>query len=151
MGASQPNWNIDFTGTTSYSGTSTPNSQYQGGYGQGALSSVSIDSNGMLLGNYSNGQSKVLAQIVLSTFANPNGLINMGNNLYQATLASGQGLIGVPESGARGALRAFSVEESNVDLTTELVTMITLQRNYQANAQTIKTQDSIMQTLVSMR
>jgi flagellar hook protein FlgE len=151
LGSGQPNWTIDFSGTTSFAGTSTVNSKYDGGYGQGALSSVSIDSDGRLLGNYSNGQSKVLAQIVLSTFANPNGLVSAGNNLFNATLDSGQPLIGVPESGIRGSLRSMSVEESNVDLTNELVSMITLQRNYQANAQTIRTQDQIMQTLVNLR
>ncbi|GHU32895.1 flagellar hook protein FlgE [Betaproteobacteria bacterium] len=146
-----PYWEIDFTGTTNFSGESTVNSQYQGGYGQGTLSSVSISDRGIVLGNYSNGQAKVLAQVVLSTFPNMNGLIDMGNNLLQMTSASGEGLVGVPGAGARGVLRATAVEESNVDLTDELVNMITLQRNYQANAQTIKTQDQIMQTLVNMR
>jgi flagellar hook protein FlgE len=151
LGSGQTYWEIDFTGTTNFSGESTVNSQYQGGYGQGSLSSVSVSDRGIVLGNYSNGQSKVLAQVVLSTFPNMNGLVDMGNNLLQMTSTSGEGLIGVPGAGARGVLRATAVEESNVDLTDELVNMITLQRNYQANAQTIKTQDQIMQTLVNMR
>jgi flagellar hook protein FlgE len=151
LGDNQPNWAIDFTGSTSFAGDTAVTTRYQGGYGQGALSSLSVDADGRLLGNYSNGQSKVLAQIVLTTFPNPNGLINAGNNLYHATLASGSGLIGTPDSGIYGALRSLSVEESNVDLTNELVSMITLQRNYQANAQTIRTQDQIMQTLVNLR
>ena len=151
LGNGLPNWQIDFTGTTSFAGASTVNSQYHGGYAQGELSSISISTDGIILGNYSNGQSKQLAQIVLSTFANPNGLIDAGNNLYIATTTSGQPLVGTPESGTRGMLRQLAVEESNVDLTTELVTMITLQRNYQANAQTIRTQDQIMQTLVNLR
>ena len=151
LGSGQPNWQMDFTGTTSFAGASTVTSQYQGGYAQGELSSISISTDGIILGNYSNGQNKPLAQIVLSTFANPNGLIDAGNNLYQATTTSGQPLVGTPESGTRGLLRQLAVEESNVDLTTELVNMITLQRNYQANAQTIRTQDQIMQTLVNLR
>jgi flagellar hook protein FlgE len=151
LGSGQPNWVMDFTGTTSFAGTSTVNAQYQGGYGQGMLSSLSISPDGIILGNYSNGQTKRLAQIVLSTFPNMNGLVNAGNNIFHATSASGEGLVGAPGSSSRGELRSFSVEESNVDLTSELVTMITLQRNYQANAQTIKTQDQIMQTLVNMR
>lgn len=151
LGASQPNWNLDFTGSTSYSGDSTVNSQYQGGYAQGALSSISIGPDGIVLGNYSNGQTKNLAQIVLTTFPNSNGLINLGNNLYQATSTSGEGLDGAPGAGSRGVLQSAAVEESNVDLTAELVNMITLQRNYQANAQSIKTQDQIMQTLVNLR
>ena len=151
LGSGQPNWNIDFTGSTSFSGDSTVNSQYQGGYSQGALSSISIGSDGIILGNYSNGQTKKLAQVVLTTFPNMNGLINAGNNLYQATSTSGQGLDGTPGAGSRGVLQSSAIEESNVDLTGELVNMITLQRNYQANAQSIKTQDQIMQTLVNLR
>ena len=151
LGTGLPNWNIDFTGSTSYAGESTVNSQYQGGYAQGSLSSISIGADGTILGNYSNGQTKNLAQIVLTTFPNSNGLLNIGNNLYQASSTSGAGLDGAPGSGSRGVLQSSAVEESNVDLTAELVNMITLQRNYQANAQSIKTQDQIMQTLVNLR
>ena len=151
LGSGLPNWNIDFSGSTSYSGDSTVNSQSQGGYAQGSLSSISIGSDGVILGNYSNGQTKNLAQIVLTTFPNSNGLLNIGNNLYQSTSTSGQGLDGTPGAGSRGVLQSSAVEESNVDLTAELVNMITLQRNYQANAQSIKTQDQIMQTLVNLR
>lgn len=151
LGTGLPNWNIDFTGSTSYAGESTVNSQYQGGYAQGSLSSISIGADGIILGNYSNGQTKNLAQIVLTTFPNSNGLLNIGNNLYQASSTSGAGLDGAPGSGSRGVLQSSAVEESNVDLTAELVNMITLQRNYQANAQSIKTQDQIMQTLVNLR
>ena len=151
LGTGLPNWQIDFSGTTNFSGPSTVNSNYQGGYAQGALSGLSINSDGVIQGNYSNGQTKNMAQIVLATFANPNGLVNLGSNLFQATPDSGAGLIGTPGSGARGVLSSTSVEESNVDLTNELVNMIILQRNYQANAQSIKTQDQIMQTLVNLR
>jgi flagellar hook protein FlgE len=151
LGSGQPNWNIDFTGTTSYSGESTVNSQTQGGYAQGSLSSLTIGADGIIEGNYSNGRNKVLAQIVLTTFPNSNGLLNIGNNLLQASSTSGEGLDGFPGAGSRGLLQSSAVEESNVDLTSELVNMITLQRNYQANAQSIKTQDQIMQTLVNLR
>ncbi|MFT3961109.1 flagellar hook protein FlgE [Propionivibrio sp.] len=151
LGSGLPNWNIDFTGSTSFAGDSTVNSQYQGGFSQGSLSSISIGTDGIVLGNYSNGQTKKLAQVVLTTFPNANGLINAGNNLYQATSTSGQGLDGTPGAGSRGMLQSSAIEESNVDLTAELVNMITLQRNYQANAQSIKTQDQIMQTLVNLR
>lgn len=151
LGTGLPNWNVDFTGTTSYAGDSTVNSQYQGGYAQGALSSISIGADGLIIGNYSNGQTKNLAQIVLTTFPNSNGLMAIGSNLFQSSSNSGAGMDGTPGSGARGVLQSTAIEESNVDLTAELVTMITLQRNYQANAQSIKTQDQIMQTLVNLR
>ncbi len=151
IGTGLPNWNIDFTGSTSFGGTTTANKLTQGGYAQGAISGVSIAADGMVLGNYSNGQARTLGQVILVEFANPNGLLNMGNNLFQETSTSGTGLDGIPGAGPRGLLQSLAVEESNVDLTVELVNMITLQRAYQANAQTIKTQDQIMQTLVNLR
>lgn len=151
MGTGLSNWNLDFNGTTSYGGTSTVNSTTQDGYAQGALTSYSVSDEGVILGNYSNGQAKTMAQVVLTVFPNANGLANLGNNQWAVTSASGQGLDGTPGSGARGVLQSSAVEESNVDLTTELVNMITLQRNYQANSQTIKTQDEIMQTIVNLR
>ena len=150
-GADLPNWKIDFTGTTSYGGTSTANSTYQGGYAQGTLTGYSVAKDGIVKGNYSNGQTKILGQVVLTTFPDPNGLMNIGNNQWQETSTSGQGVDGTPGSGARGPIQSSAVEDSNVDLTAELVNMITLQRNYQANSQSIKTQDAIMQTLVNLR
>jgi flagellar hook protein FlgE len=88
---------------------------------------------------------------VLGNFANPNGLTSLGNNQWSETADSGQPLIGVPASGSLGLLQSAAIEESNVDLTAELVQMITQQRAYQANAQSIKTQDSVLQTLVNLR
>ena len=151
IGTGLPNWQVNFTGTTSFGGATSVGTLTQGGYAQGSLSSVSVGSDGVVFGNYSNGQSKNIAQVVLVTFPNSNGLLNMGNNQFQETATSGTKLVGVPGTGGRGLLQSMSVEESNVDLTVELVNMITLQRAYQANAQTIKTQDGIMQTLVNLR
>lgn len=151
LGSGLPNWRIDFTGTTNYGGVSTVNSTSQGGYAQGSLSGVSVAADGIIKGNYSNGQSKNLGQITLTDFPNPNGLISAGNNQWQETSSSGNGLDGAPGAGVRGSLQSTAIEESNVDLTAELVNMITLQRNYQSNAQSIKTQDQILQTLVNLR
>jgi flagellar hook protein FlgE len=89
--------------------------------------------------------------VVLANFADPNGLLNLGNNQWSLTSASGAELVGAPGSGTRALIQSAAVEDSNVDLTKELVDMITAQRNYQANAQTIKTQDQILQTLVNLR
>ena len=110
-----------------------------------------MGSDGIIKARYSNGQAVDKAQIVLGTFANPQGLQPLGNNLFGETNASNQAVIGAPGSGKLGLLQASAVEESNVDLTAELVSMITAQRSYQANAQTIKTQDQILQTLVNLR
>ena len=106
---------------------------------------------GIILGQYSNGQSKPLGQVVLANFTNPNGLEPLGNNAWAESSESGTPLVGIPDSGSFGVLQSSAVETSNVDLTAELVNMITAQRVYQANAQTIKTQDSVLQTLVNMR
>ncbi|MFT4173896.1 MAG: flagellar hook protein FlgE [Rhodocyclaceae bacterium] len=142
---------LDLTGSTQYGGTFSVNRQEQDGYASGRLSGITVGSDGTVQGRYSNGQSRNLGQVVLANFANANGLISMGNNNWAESPDSGQPLVGAPNSGSMGKLQAGAVEESNVDLTAELVNMITQQRNYQANAQSIKTQDQIMQTLVNLR
>ncbi|MCB1886679.1 MAG: flagellar hook protein FlgE [Rhodocyclaceae bacterium] len=137
--------------TTQYGSAFGVNSQTQDGYASGRLSGVTIDRDGTIQGRYSNGQSRNLGQIVLANFQAPNGLLSLGGNLWTEGPASGQPLIGAPGSGSLGVLSAGAVEESNVDLTAELVNMITQQRAYQANAQSIRTQDQILQTLVNLR
>lgn len=123
----------------------------QNGYAPGQLVGVSIDDGGVIMARFSNGQSKPAAQIELATFRNPQGLQPLGGNAWAATYASGDPTLSTPGSGNMGVLQAGALEESNIDLTAELVNMITAQRNYQANAQTIKTQDQVMQTLVNLR
>lgn len=142
---------LDFTGTTQFGSTFSVNTLNQDGYTSGRLAGFSIGADGMVLGRYTNGQSAVLGQVVLANFANPNGLQQLGNNMWAETSTSGNPLIGVPASGSLGVLQSSAVEDSNVDLTAELVNMITAQRVYQANAQTIKAQDAVMQTLVNLR
>ena len=142
---------IAFTGTTQYGTATSDKKLVQDGYTAGHLQRFSIGKEGIILGQYSNGQSKPLGQIVLANFANTNGLEPLGNNAWAESANSGTPLIGTPNSGSFGVMQSSAVETSNVDLTAELVNMITAQRVYQANAQTIKTQDSVLQTLVSMR
>jgi flagellar hook protein FlgE len=115
------------------------------------LSGYNISADGIVLGRYSNGQTKTLGQIALADFTDPQGLQPLGNNVWAETSESGPALVGTPDSGSLGVLQSGAVEESNVDLTAELVNMITAQRVYQANAQTIKTQDAVLQTLVNLR
>jgi flagellar hook protein FlgE len=124
---------------------------FQDGYASGRLVGLSIGSDGTIKGRYTNGESQNLARIVLANFANPNGLKPLGQNQWSDTPDSGLPVIGSPGSGSLGALQSSAVEDSNVDLTAELVAMITAQRIYQANAQSIKTQDEVMQTLVNLR
>jgi flagellar hook protein FlgE len=142
---------IAFTGTTQYGTATSDKKLVQDGYTAGHLQRFSIGKEGVILGQYSNGQSKPLGQVVLANFANSNGLEPLGNNAWAESADSGTPLIGTPNSGSFGVMQSSAVETSNVDLTAELVNMITAQRVYQANAQTIKTQDSVLQTLVNLR
>lgn len=142
---------LDFLGTTQTGKQFGNNRLEQDGYAAGSLTSLGVGTDGTILGNYSNGEAFALGQIVLANFTNPNGLRSQGNNQWIVTSDSGPALLGAPESGNFGLISASTVEESNVDLTMELVNLITNQRNYQANAQSIKTQDQIMQTLVNLR
>ncbi|WP_067703146.1 MULTISPECIES: flagellar hook protein FlgE [unclassified Erwinia] len=132
-------------------GTSTFGNPTQNGYKPGELTSYQINNDGTVVGNYSNEQSQTLGQIALANFANPEGLKSEGNNVWSATNSSGQALVGLAGTGNLGTLTAGALESSNVDLSKELVNMIVAQRNYQSNAQTIKTQDQILNTLVNLR
>ena len=123
----------------------------QNGYTSGQLTGMNIGPDGTITTTYSNGVSRPEGVIALATFRNTQGLADVGNNLWVETASSGQPTVGQPTSGAFGALRAGALEESNVDLTAELVNMMTAQRAYQANAQTIKTQDQVMSTIVNLR
>lgn len=142
---------VDYTGTSQYGSSFSVNALKQDGYTSGRLSGFNISADGTIAGRYTNGQSATLGQVVLANFTDPNGLQPLGNNLWAETATSGPALVGTPNSGSLGVLQSSAVEDSNVDLTAELVNMITAQRNYQANAQTIKTQDQVMQTLVNLR
>lgn len=142
---------IDFSGTTQYGSSFSNTTLKQDGYTSGRLTGLSVSTDGTLQGRYSNGQTKNMGQIVLANFPNNNGLTSLGGNQWAETSTSGQPTLGTPNTGSLGSLQSNAVEESNVDLTAELVDMITQQRNYQANSQSIKTQDQIMNTLVNLR
>ncbi|MCC6473834.1 MAG: flagellar hook protein FlgE [Burkholderiales bacterium] len=151
-GAASPlAYTLDLTGSTQFGSSFGVNRISQDGFASGRLSGYSTDASGVIEGLYTNGQSRAQGQIALANFLNPNGLHPMGGNGWVETPASGAPLVGTPGSGSLGVLQSSATEESNIDLTAELVNMITAQRVYQANAQTIKTQDSVLQTLVNMR
>jgi|UniRef100_UPI000D3840B6 flagellar hook protein FlgE len=151
-GAAALSATVDLSGTTQFGGANAMSKLSQDGYRSGELTSFSINPDGTLTGKFSNEQTKLLGQIVLSSFANPNGLEPKGNNVWAETQASGNALTGTPGEGTKlGSLQAGALESSNVDLTSELVNLIVAQRNYQANAQTVKTQDQVMQTLMNIR
>ena len=145
-------FNLNFSGSTQFGSSFAVNTLLQDGYAAGTLAGFQIGNDGTVLGNYTNGQSQVVGQAVLATFRNPQGLQPLGNNVWAQTPDSGESILGTPgSSGQFGVLQSAALEDANVDLTAELVQMITQQRVYQANAQTIKTQDSILQTLVNLR
>lgn len=151
-GAAAAAFNIDLAGSTQFGNTSAVQRLVQNGYTSGVLTSYEIGADGVITGKYSNDQDHKLGQVVLSSFGNDNGLAPLGNNLWSETGASGQPLTGAPGEGTiLGSLTSGALESSNVDLTSELVSLITAQRSYQANAQTLKTQDQIMQTVVNLR
>lgn len=145
------NFGSPTAGTTQYGGNFGVNTLTQDGYTSGRLNSTSTSADGTILGRYSNGQSRPMGQILLANFTNPQGLQPVGNNEWAETATSGGPLVGTPGSSQLGLLQSSATEDSNVDLTAELVNMITAQRTYQANAQTIKTQDQLLQTIVSLR
>jgi flagellar hook protein FlgE len=150
-GATTPfNFTLDLTGSTQFGASFAVNSENQNGYTSGQLSSSSISPTGVIQGSYTNGQTLNLGQVVLADFASPAGLNASSGDLWTETAQSGPPLIGTPESGSNGAIQSGAIESSNVDLTAQLVDLITEQRAYQANAQTIKTQDTVLQALVTL-
>ena len=149
-GATTQSLTLDLSGTTQYGAKSGLTNLHQDGNSTGELTGFTVGTDGMLTGNYSNGETKALGQIAVANFNNQNGLQNMGGNVYAQTAASGAAQVSVPGSTNHGTLQGGAVENSNVDLTSELVNLITAQRNYQANAQTIKTQQTVDQTLINL-
>lgn len=150
-GASALSYTVDYTGSTQFGSLNSVNTLTQDGFASGKLSGYSIGRDGTIIGRYSNGQTKNMGQVALVSFTAPAGLQALGDNKFGETPDSGQPLVGTPGTSSLGAIQSSALEESTVDLTTELVKMITVQRNYQANAQTIKTQDQVLQTLVNLR
>jgi flagellar hook protein FlgE len=142
---------LDVSGATQYGSAFGVTDLQQDGYSAGQLIGAQIDANGVISARYSNGETRPAGQLELATFRNAQGLQPMGGNAWVQTAASGGAIVGTPGSGNLGVLQAGALEESNVDLTAELVNMIVAQRSYQANAQTIKTQDQILQAIVNLR
>ena len=142
---------LDYSKATQFGSSFSVDTLSQDGYTAGLLSGYNIGDDGTLQGQYSNGQTRTLGQIALARFTNLNGLQPLGNNEYRESSDSGQAIVGAPGSSNFGVVQSGAVEESNVDLTNQLVAMITAQRVYQANAQTIKTEDQMMNTLVTLR
>lgn len=143
-------FSLDLTRSTQFGSKFGVNVMNQDGFSSGRLAGYSISDDGQIKASYSNNVTRTVGQLALAGFSNPNGLKPLGNNQWGETAESGLPLVGVPQTGILGSLQSSAVEESNVDLTTELVSLIMTQRVYQANAKTIQTQDAVMQSIMNI-
>ena len=141
---------LDMLSMTQYNAASATTAKTQDGYSTGEMAGVSVDSSGVLFANFTNGQDKVIGQLAMANFANVQGLSPVGGTDWKETNGSGVAVVGTPDTGTLGSLQSESLEDSNVDLTSELVNLIKAQSNYQANAKTISTESTIMQTIIQM-
>ncbi|GHC55161.1 flagellar hook protein FlgE [Alcaligenes pakistanensis] len=144
-------FDVRYTGTTQFGGEFAKGKPYQDGYATGEYASMSIDKDGTMVAAYTNGVTQRLGSLVLADFSNLQGLRPVGGNAWAETGESGQPILGRPGENGLASIKGQAVEDSNVDMGQELVNMIIAQRTYQANAQTIKTQDQVLQTLVNLR
>ena len=151
-GATVPqSFDIDLSTSTQYGSDFAVNSLSQDGYTSGQLLGVTIDKEGIIFARYSNGQSQARGQIVLANFANVQGLQPLGDTAWAETFASGAPVVSEPGTAGLGLIQSSALEDSNVDLTDQLVRMIEAQRNFQANAQTIQAEDAVTQTIINLR
>jgi flagellar hook protein FlgE len=150
-GAAAMNMTFDFSKTTQYGDTFGVTAVQQDGFTTGKLTGVSIDSTGVVQARFTNGRSINLGQVAVANFANPQGLQQLGNATWAQTNASGAVVNGVAGNSGFGTIQSGSLEDSNVDTTAALVDMIKAQRNFQANAQMIQTDNQITQTVINIR
>lgn len=150
-GASPIQITPSFAGLTQFGEAATATAVSQNGYGAGVLTSIGIDANGVIVGSFSNGLDRNLAQIATATFANPSGLLKAGDTLFRISTNSGPALVGVPGTGSRGSISSGTLEMSNVDLSQEFTDMIVTQRGFQANSRIITTSDEMLQELVNLK
>ena len=141
---------ISMSNTTQFNADTARSIPAQNGYATGQITNLTIDSSGVMLANFSNYQTKPIGQLALASFTNEQGLQPVGGTSWKETYASGIPGYDAPETGTLGAIASNSLEESNVNVTNELVDLIKAQSNYQANAKTISTQSTIMQTIIQM-
>lgn len=150
-GADALDFDLNMSGMTKHSTEFKAQLESSDGYGPGSYQGFTMGDGGEITVKYSNGQTQVLAQVVLADFANEGGLASKGGNVWEETAQSGQPYLGTSGSGSFGTIFGGMLESSNVDLGSEMVNMIVYQRNYQSNSQTIKTQSELLQTLVNLR
>ncbi len=150
-GAAPMDISLDVSKSTQYGNSFSVSSLTQDGHTTGRLTGIEVSADGVVQARYTNGVSTPLGQVVMTNFANPQALQPLGDNAWAETAESGEALRGVAGSSEFGAIQGGALESSNVELTEQLVNMITAQRNFQANAQMISTQDQITQTVINIR
>jgi flagellar hook protein FlgE len=150
-GAQAMNMTFNFSQTTQYGGNFGVTAVQQNGFTTGQLTGINIDQTGVVQAQFTNGRSVDLGQVALANFANPQGLAQLGNATWSATNNSGAAVNGVAGNSGFGSVQSGSLEESNVDTTAALVEMITAQRDFQANAQMIQTEDQVTQSIINIR
>jgi flagellar hook protein FlgE len=150
-GAANMQVTVDMAQTTQFGGNFAVNAVTQDGYTTGRLIGIDISETGVVNARFTNGVSSPLGQIAVANFANPQGLQQLGNTQWAETFSSGQALRGQAGNSGFGLIQSGALEAANVDVTEQLVNMITAQRNFQANAQMISTADSITQTIINIR
>ncbi len=150
-GAAPLNLTFDLSQSTQFGDQFTMTSITQDGYTTGRLIGIDIDSTGVVQARFTNGRSTQLGQMAIANFSNPQGLQQLGDTNWAQTFSSGQPLNGQAGNSGFGLVQSGALEASNVDITAQLVNMITAQRNFQANAQMIQTSDQITQTIINIR
>ncbi len=150
-GASPMNLSVDMSGATQFGSPFSVASLTQDGYATGQLSGIDISDTGIVLSRFTNGQTRTLGQVQLANFTNPQGLRQLGDTTWAESFESGQAVVSQPGASGLGLVQSGALEGSNVDLTEQLVGMITAQRNFQANAQVISTADTITQAIINIR
>ncbi len=142
---------VNLTKLTSFAGLETVTAADQNGRAAGGLQSFAINSDGTLLGSFSNGLKQAIGRVAIGNFGNPSGLEKSGSSLYRPTVNSGDAQVGAAGSGGRGVLSGGSLEMSNVDLSAEFTNLIVAQRGFQANSRVITTSDEVLQELVNLK
>lgn len=150
-GAADLNITLDADQFTQFGGGSGVNALTQDGFTTGRLTGIDVADTGEVLARFTNGQSRALGKLALATFANKQGLQQLGDTMWAETFSSGEVLIGEAGSASLGLLQSGALESSNVDIAAQLVNLITAQRNFQANAQVITTADTVTQTIINIR
>lgn len=151
LGSSAIDIDIDLDGVSQYGSEFGVNELLQNGYATGQLSGVDVSETGVITARYTNGQSLTQAQVAMASFSNLNGLVQLGDTSWAESFESGAALVSTAGTGTLGLIQSGALEASNVDLTEQLVNMITAQRNFQANTKVIETADTVTQTIINIR